>query len=224
MMDPIGFAGGFLNTYLAYGNNPVTFTDPSGLEVYLGLSKVIREGKFLGYHVTIYVGGEIDCKQVWYQIDGVGKPDGQRGGKNLQGPFDEFPDTGTVFIVASKFSDADDVRRLKAAYERMNPVPYYPEGPNSNTFAHQLLINAGYSVPKNSEDKWVATEIRPEDKKDPVRRTKNPQALRTTQTGPTPSTTWGWKLVDGYVYYSYGGLWYDRHGNSTPARETLRVR
>ena len=53
-----------------------------------------------------------------------------------------------VFLRAKVIQKGDyteQAKRMKEAFDKTNQVRIYaPTGPNSNTWAHQLLLNAGY--------------------------------------------------------------------------------
>jgi hypothetical protein len=109
-------------------------------------------------------------------------------------------------------SDAEEYRALKKAYDQMRQVPYFVDSTNSNSFAHQLLINAGFSVPTDTKTKWQAITINEKNRDDPIRAARNPTVVEGKD---SPADTVGWKYVDGYVFYTYGGRWYDKYGKMT---------
>ena len=153
--DLIRFSGGE-NFYTYVSNSPVSFLDPSGLlaEMYCERIPSSRGGSFLGdailfvsqaMHCYIHVKcAGIDETLELYgpqnQSDKTGHPhinpfNPNRGGRK----FPISPPTG------ANCNGCQFEQRLIDAYQRNSGmVPTYnPQGPNSNTFAHQIIIDAG---------------------------------------------------------------------------------
>jgi hypothetical protein len=146
-------------------------------------------------HVTIVVTGSSFGD---FTIDGGGGSTGQ-----LTQPIPHFGQkipSGTLWPVNSPYKDPDsEAFALLVAFEMLNQVPYHVAGPNSNTYAKQLLNLAGFTVPETyikvpGEPRLgLAGEI---------------PTYKTIRVGPT--TTIGWNDP------AYGGIYYDANGNKRP--------
>jgi RHS repeat-associated protein len=149
--DPLGLAPD-MNPYRWEGNNPTNASDPTGLEVWLFPGAV---GSGLN-HVTVVVW---DPKtQKGFKFDGGGS-----GAEGIIGGSNQSVHSSKKEIVAKDFnylqdnlkgiqlstgglSCDDESKALLKAFMKMLQVPVYSAvyGPNSNTFGHQLLLNAGF--------------------------------------------------------------------------------
>ena len=149
--DPIGFEGGDANLYRYVNNRPASALDPSGTEIYLVPSSVYG----LGNHYSIIVYDPASGTGIQYDGGGAGtcgvsgsgsrkpKPRWTSLGPNVKpGP--------NWILVPSPGSPFQQQTNLSTAYNKMRQIPDYNAslGPNSNTFANQLLQNAGYSAKK----------------------------------------------------------------------------
>jgi hypothetical protein len=60
-------------------------------------------------------------------------------------------ENGKGIVVKTGLTEPEEYRRLQNSYESTTMIIEYSVwGPNSNTYIHQLFINAGISVPKPS--------------------------------------------------------------------------
>jgi RHS repeat-associated protein len=158
--DPLAFNAGDGNLYRYCGNGPTIGLDPLGAKVVL----IFRPAGSLGFgiwfnHIQIVVIDEENHQGVVFEGGGpgsggafgigVGKPNttGVQEGVTID------PELGDQVVV----SDGDfetELEQLMGAYDGMQQIPVYLAypGPNSNTFAHQLLENAGFAVPDFSQN------------------------------------------------------------------------
>jgi RHS repeat-associated protein len=240
--DPTGFLAGDHNLFRYAGNQPTNETDPLGLKVKLVLRTANTPGTgspIAGeYHITI----------VWYSDQGWVRYDG--GGKGTKHP--DHPDRpnyhrtppagksplpiaqtyqGGWDVVASPYAtDEEELEKLDSAFAKLIQLPYNATGPNSNTYAHQLLTLAGFTV----EDRYqtVAIPVCPDVGGGAVKATKPaepPKDLSNTPlpnhsgfgvsyqshgVGPTATTGWANRDSNGNPYY--GGKEYDEYGNKRP--------
>lgn len=205
--DPIGLDAGDMDLYRMEGNNPTNELDPSGLKVTLYLSTAVpSESSPLGYHVSIIVGPDSTGKYVRY--DGGGEDDIGSDGRPVPKRREIFPndpqarhrtlpkrETKTEVISPYKTAD-EEIKKLDEVFKKLRQLPYCRTGPNSNTYAKQLLKLAGFKVEPTFE-----TRTHPISRGGHVLRDK-------VEVGAT--TTWGWKDE------SYGGSDYDEWGHVIP--------
>ena len=149
--DPIGFAGGQANLYEYVGNSPTNYTDPSGTRVVIVPGPPISSGQG---HQTIIVYDPVTGKGKQY--NGGGPGNGYLGGLGIGGHAPQ-PTSGPITVtgdpggtpVDTGLTPAQEQDALDCAFNQMQQIPDYFAigGPNSNTYAHQLLINAGFNPP-----------------------------------------------------------------------------
>ncbi|OWK38392.1 RHS repeat-associated core domain-containing protein [Fimbriiglobus ruber] len=151
--DPLGFEGGDNNFYRAFANNTLTNADSSGLDIYFYYED--PSGLGIGYHINVAVVDSEGRIQAIYS--GVGP-----GGRAVFWQFlpskstynraavriPKDPGYAQVLIVTTEYSSeliqaGDWVQQMQAldkAYGKMSQVPEYDLlGPNSNTYAYNLL-------------------------------------------------------------------------------------
>jgi RHS repeat-associated protein len=226
--DPSVFGGGDTNLQRYCGNGPTNATDPSGLKVKLVLREAVTSDTY--YHVTI----------IWYDNTGWVRYDG--GGTGTKKPghpdrpnYHRTPATGTTpgsppttgqfsggwDVVRSKYkTDAEELKALDDAYGKLIQLPYDMLNPNSNTYAHQLLNLAGFSV-----QPLYLTYLSPPHVEGI--RPPNPQNPTGNElTNPPEKGDWlGWTLlaevgptaVMGWDTSDYGGPKYDEWGRERGA-------
>jgi hypothetical protein len=150
----MGFDAGDSNLYRYVNNQPTDQTDANGLEVMLELGAIKRSGIVIGYHVTIVWA---DGKNV-VVFDGggeqsvnaqTGRPTPNRDPKAVGTTMPGKAPDGLVLKSPFK-TPAEELAALDAAYGKLDQAAYRRLGPNSNTYAHQLLLNAGFPEPE-----WV---------------------------------------------------------------------
>jgi RHS repeat-associated protein len=196
--DPIGFAAGDHNLYRYVSNFSTGATDPSGLKVYLYMQPIPLPFIGLGtvaYHVTIYVGPTEDGKYRTYDgggvnsVDATGRPQPSRGWEKA------LPKKNLYSNVISPYKNVDDeIGALDKVFAKLNQLPYARLGPNSNTYANQLLTLAGFMVVRESYPKRYYLD-----------RAGLVKYYPNDYHGPTE--TWGW------YNRSYGTEYYDDFGN-----------
>jgi RHS repeat-associated protein len=171
--DPIGFAGGDVNVGRALANNAIGFNDPSGLELRL-VRTYIGGSLFYQGHWSLVWFNPTTGDMVIFDGTGGKSSSGTATGTgttkcDLNGlpTAQEFKWAGVVLLNRTVFYDKymvpvppiqgetveDELRRLTEAFNSMTQVEKYDAvaGPNSNTYLHQLLKNAGYGpVPRPS--------------------------------------------------------------------------
>src|SRR5262249_33851322 len=102
---------------------------------------------------------------------------------------------------------------LNEAFKKLRQLPYVEWGPNSNTYARQLLELAGFEVvpqyKTSIKEKWIDTGD------EWVRRGRFITITTRIEIGPTQ--TWGWKNSD------YGGPKYDKFGNLRGDKYKIRT-
>jgi len=147
--DPSGL-GPDTNTYRYCGNGPMNAVDPSGLKVWVYLGDVTSNGKSSGVqHITIAVEKPDGTFRVY---DGGGE---NRINPNTGRPMPDSKDVksmeGTRYSVECDFATADEeIAALDKVYAKLHQLPYRRLGPNSNTYAHQLLKLAGFKVHRHT--------------------------------------------------------------------------
>jgi hypothetical protein len=149
------------------GNNTTNATDPSGLEVRLYKREVGAEN----YHVTVMVYDPVGRRVVLY--DGGGSvssgtesahPNKVRHPETGWHPLahDQTPDNyyksrygdrkvSAGIVIPTGKTVAEELDILDKTFARLHQLPYRPAGPNSNTFAHQLIRLAGFPGPSPSQ-------------------------------------------------------------------------
>jgi RHS repeat-associated protein len=177
--DPKGFDAGDTNLYRYVGNYSTGSTDPSGLDVYL-VQHYVAAGQ---YHYGVIVVDPITGSGTGYDGGGPG-PWGLVGsGKTFTKstypiPAGSTPPSGAIPVSTGTGLTQLEQSNLDNAYKLTAQIPEYDAitGPNSNTFARQLLLNAGFSPrrPPNSPgwidpsyggpgyDRWGTKLIRPD--------------------------------------------------------------
>jgi RHS repeat-associated protein len=170
-MDPLYTS---TNWYVAFVNNPVNYVDPSGLEVYL--VKGTSHSGYLHYSVAWYdqctgkgatfdgVGPGSNFFATAYVLAAYKvarlpltmrfEPIMNLGHKTWERVTwsDEVVKTVRFSVRVEDLpgvTPAQEFVRLFDAFEKTKQIPLYQakDGPNSNTWARQLLINAGFSPP-----------------------------------------------------------------------------
>jgi hypothetical protein len=205
--DPLGFAGGETNLYRYAQNNPANLTDPTGLAVKLFLGATGSSGTVVDIggsfgHVVIVAGG--DGQFVQYDGGGQDSVDPQTGRPNPKRDdrLTGFPTGVTAYSVQSPYATAaeeiealdrvflgplDPVTGKRDASKKLLQLPYSPLGPNSNTYARQLLELAGFTVNPTYEERQE------------VRHARDEPHVVTVRVEVGPTTTVGWHDT------SYGG-------------------
>lgn len=173
--DPIGLRGG-ANTYASVLNNPLSYTDPSGLEVRFMCRPLA--GTAAGVSAAMYGAPQNHCfvyvtcpEEGWSRILSMyGLPNSfpyghipfpLTGGKSLATPdspsLQDDPNLSTNSV--NTLITPRNVCTAGCAFEKdvMNrflsfpatPVPYFPLGPNSNNFSQWLITSPpfGTSLP-----------------------------------------------------------------------------
>ena len=153
--DPIGEDGG-VNLCDFVANDPINKSDPLGLcNINIRCGPVKRFGVTLGWHC-----GVIAPNGVEYGIGSVtGPSQGSSGGgtaypypdpvKNPNPkPGEKQPDQVDYPVSCGKCKSCDSVQKCIEDYNRNTPVPPYNAffGPNSDTWAHNMLTHCGCSV------------------------------------------------------------------------------
>ena len=110
------------------------------------LSPVYRNGVLIGYH-TVVVAGD-NGKYVRY--DGGGAATGQLPTPKRDDTLHSLPTQyGDGYAVNSPYkTGADEIAALDNAFNGLTQLPYNVLGPNSNTYAHELLDIAGMTLPE----------------------------------------------------------------------------
>lgn len=146
--DPIGFGAGDYNMNRYAINSATSFIDPSGHEIRVYPSKV-STGGVIGNHATIVI---IANDGSMYALDGGGERtvgnDPTRPGRPVPTfvPITELP-KGDYWEVVGISNDGDqDLENMVNAYYELDQLPYKRLGPNSNTYANQVLLLGGYVV------------------------------------------------------------------------------
>ena len=151
--DPIGANGG-LNLYGFIANNPVNSIDELGLcNIKIHCGPVKRLGIVVGWHC-----GVVAPNGVEYGIGGAGSSGGTSGGPvppvypdptrpypnpapPVQAPDKEYP------VSCGKCASCDSIQKcIQNYHDTVTPPPYNAFGPNSDTYAHDLLNHCGCSV------------------------------------------------------------------------------
>jgi RHS repeat-associated protein len=154
--DPIGENGG-VNLYDLVANNPVNENDPLGLcNIKIRCGPVKRLGITLGWHC-----GVVAPNGVEYGIGNVtgGSSQGSSGGGTAHPypdpvndpnptPGTRQPDQVDYPVSCGKCASCDSIQKCIQNYNSTTPVPPYNalSGPNSDTWAHNMLNTCGCSV------------------------------------------------------------------------------
>lgn len=142
--DPIGFASGDANLYRYVRNSPTNNVDPSGTRVVIVWNYVI----FGFYHMSIVAYCPATGKAVRY--DGGGPHDGNDpvARRDDNHTMDDNDLKGQEIETGCKTCE-DEIAALDRAFNQMKQIRRYGLfGPNSNTYARQLLLNAGFTDPQ----------------------------------------------------------------------------
>jgi uncharacterized protein RhaS with RHS repeats len=161
--DPLGFEAGDSNLYRYVNNRPMDAVDPSGKEIRLYTRSVLGHR-----HVTVMVydpaarkivmfdgGGSISCGTQCAHPNPARHPKGQGMGSAHELDEEQTPDgyykaryhdreVSEGIVVKTEKTAAEELAALDGAFNKMQQIPYSAYGPNSNTFARQLLMNAGF--------------------------------------------------------------------------------
>ena len=148
--DPIEERGG-INLYGLVRNNPINQIDKLGLcDIKIRCGAVVRGGITVGWHC-----GVIAPNGVEYGIGGAGSSGGVSGGsvppvypdptKPLPPPDSKKP--GQVDYKVSCKCNCDEAQRtIQNYHDTVTPPPYNAFGPNSDTYAHNMLNATGCKV------------------------------------------------------------------------------
>ncbi len=131
--------------YVYARNNPIRYTDPSGLTVSLRCGPVIRRGITLGMHCAIIV--ECNGKLCIYDGGGDKTTGKDPAHPDRPVPKKECPNAQVKkgynvhdYKVCTRFSTCEmEMDCLNNAFAKILQEPYKRLGPNSNTYAHNLL-------------------------------------------------------------------------------------
>ena len=151
--DSLGFAANDTNLFRYGFNNPTDRTDPTGLEVYLRPSPPWKiGGHIVAIHYGIIVWDPVTKMGLKYDGGGqgtigvIGTGCGTPTKKwRYLGPL-EGPRPSDILVNTNGNDYNKQLWNLSSAFNNLIQIPQYNAtmGPNSNTFANQLLQNAGY--------------------------------------------------------------------------------
>ena len=167
--------------------NPGRTPDPSKSNftwAYLSTAHVTGLVPLPGYHVTIVV-QRTDGSYRTYDGGGSTTPPGIKDWS--------YEPPGNKFAIESPCSTPDEaIDALNQNFKKLTQVPYWPTGPNSNTYAHQLLTLSNFTVPEY----LVYPSITPDG--DP------PDVFTPLDVGPRSTFGWNNNAYGGRNYDSYG--------------------
>jgi RHS repeat-associated protein len=152
--DPIGEKGG-VNLYDLVANNPVNENDPLGLcNIKIHCGPVVRLGITVGWHCAVVAPNGVD-----FGIGGAGSSGGIFGGPVppvYPDPTKPYPDPPAnpapppdkyYPVSCGKCTSCDSIQKCIENYNQtVTPPPYNAFGPNSDTYAHDMLNHCGCSV------------------------------------------------------------------------------
>jgi hypothetical protein len=149
--DPWYYGGNWGNPYVYARNNPVRYTDPSGLEVTIRCGPVTRYGVTWGYHCAVVV--ECNGKTCRYEGGGeqtVGRDPGYPDRpvptrRCTSKPMPMLPGEHEYKVCNPWRACENEMKCLDNAFNRILQLPYRRLGPNSNTYAKNLLCACSLS-------------------------------------------------------------------------------
>lgn len=113
-------------------------------------------------------------------------------------------------------TDDDELKALDKAFSMIIQLPYNPLGPNSNTYAHRLLDEAGFDVIDHyvTVPSTTGTDVVKPHLKDPDKSVYSPKRPAKAEPGVLfVSVLVGSTATTGWDDKSYGGSEYDKNGN-----------
>jgi RHS repeat-associated protein len=149
--DPIGERGG-VNLYGFVGNNPITESDAQGLcKIKIRCGPVKRLGVTIGWYCGVVApngveyglgGGDTSSGSSGTAIPYPTDPNQPPGPVNPDPPARDYPVT-----CGDKCTSCDSIQKcLQNYHDTVTPPSYNMFGPNSNTYAHNMLSTCGCSV------------------------------------------------------------------------------
>jgi RHS repeat-associated protein len=147
--DPLRYDAGDTNLYRFAADAPVDYVDPGGREVVIVLKTAHSPGGLpVGTHITIVVKGT-SAGSITFNGGGgfsSGSPNNPKPHMGINVPQgQEYPVT-----TPQGMSPDEELKALMESYMLLHQVPYSATGPNSNTYANQLLKLSGFTVPEGS--------------------------------------------------------------------------
>ena len=148
--DPIGENGG-VNLYDLVANNPVNENDPLGLcNIKIRCGPVKRYGITLGWHCGVIAPNGVEY--------GLGGGDQSSGSSGTAHPYPTDPSQGPAPVSppppdrdypvsCGKCTSCDSIQKcLQNYHDTVTPPPDSATGPNSDTYAHNMISACGCSV------------------------------------------------------------------------------
>jgi len=186
--DPIAESGGII-LYGFVANNPISSYDSLGLcDIKIRCGPVRRSGITLGWHCGVIAPNGVEY--------GLGGGDQSSGGSGTAHPYPlpslnppqpgpaNPPTPGRDYPVSCPCKTCDDVQiAIQNYHDTVTPPPYNASGPNSNTYAHNMLNAAGCKVNPIPQDPITIG--------DPIYGPWPPTTFQPPQT-TTPPGTIGW--------------------------------